>query len=323
MDCGGSCEDYGIYAMDAAEEALEYIKENGREELNLGRLDLELKNMYGEETEKALLLATMSIKEADHSRGYLNLADNYMFGNPQIGIEKDYEKAIELYLTAAFSGNVDAYDVLGIIYSQGIHTEKDIDAGWSYLEKAKEQGSAQAYSAIGYLYYNGDGVPADKAKALDYIMTAAEKGNPEAMNNLGVLYAKGEGVSQDYFKAAQMFSAGSVVGHAPSVFNLGLMQFKGLGTKKNCRLALDLFDKVIERGDLAKIILNAYSFYRNGDIEGAYLSYMLGAALGFENAQLSVGYMWEKGMVNLKCKYDRDYCAMSYYAKAAQMHQSE
>lgn len=309
--------------MAVASETLDYIDRSGRPEISLNRIDIEEKTyIYGKDTERALMLETKRYEENENHQGYTILGHNYMYGNPQIGIEKNMKEAIKYYELAADQGNIQALESLGTAFSKGSMVQKDTKKAIEYLEKAISLGSSQGLHTLGYMYLNGNGVSKDMSKAIEYFKSSAEKGNPDSMNSLGVLYMNGQGVKKDYRLADKYFRQAAAMGHAPALFNLGVMYFEGLGLPRNCQVALELFQKVKERGELAKIILRAYSFYRSGDIEGAYLTYMLGAALGFENAQLSLGYMWEKDLVPLHCKYDKIYCAASYYTQAAQMHQS-
>eukprot|EP00358_Blepharisma_japonicum_P004749 CAMPEP_0202941016 /NCGR_PEP_ID=MMETSP1395-20130829/1121_1 /ASSEMBLY_ACC=CAM_ASM_000871 /TAXON_ID=5961 /ORGANISM="Blepharisma japonicum, Strain Stock R1072" /LENGTH=565 /DNA_ID=CAMNT_0049635847 /DNA_START=218 /DNA_END=1913 /DNA_ORIENTATION=+ len=320
--CGGSCEEIGGYALAVASETLSYIDKNYIEERTIGRLDMEEQNIYGKDTERALMLANKKYDESSNYQGYASLGNHFLYGNPQIGIERNIDQAIHYYEKAAEQNNVQALENLGMVYSQGNKVKKDTQKAIEYLEKAISLGSSQALHTLGMMHLTGNGVEKDIQKALEYFESAAKLGNLDSLNSIGVLYMNGEGVKRDYLTAGQYFQAAASFGHAPALFNLGVMYFKGLGVQRNCQLALELFQKVREKGELAQIILRAYTFYKSGDIEGAYLTYMLGAALGFENAQLSLGYMWEKDLVPLHCKYDKTYCAASYYTQAAQMHQS-
>jgi TPR repeat protein len=61
-----------------------------------------------------------------------------------IGIPKDQAKAIDLYRMAASHSNVTAMTRLGIVYLDGIGTEKNLSEARQWLEKAAKMGSDAA-----------------------------------------------------------------------------------------------------------------------------------------------------------------------------------
>jgi SEL1 protein len=321
--CGGSCEDLALKALSVANDAITHIKKMGGEGVQIGRLDAEEENLFGEETQKALMLANAHIEKTGNQYGYLELAEYHMFGNPYLGIERNIPEAIHYFELAAQQGNLNAMESLGVIYAKGIGVERNTTRALELLNTAAVKGSAQAYNGLGYIYWQGIGVNKDSKKAFEFMKKAADKGHLESLCNMGVFYLNGDGVIQDYRQALLYFELASAGGYADGMFNLGVMHLYGLGVKKSCRTALSLFMEVLKKGELSAIVSKAYSFYRSGDYEGAYLLYSLGSSLGFENAQLSAGYMWEKQTVPYKCRADPIQCAGQFYTKAAHSHGSE
>lgn len=321
--CTGSCEDITTSALTVANDAITHIKKMGGEGVHIGRLDAEEENLFGEETQKALILANAHIQQTGNQYGYLELAEYHMFGNPYLGIERNIPQAVYYFDLAAQQGNLNAMESLGVIYSKGIGVDQNTTKALELLKTAAGKGSAQALNGLGYIYWHGIGVEKDSKKAFDYMKKAADKGHVESLCNIGVFYLNGDGVSQDYMQALTYFELAAVAGHADAMFNLGIMHLYGLGIKKSCRIALSLFTEVIQKGELSGIVSKAYSFYRSGDYEGAYLLYELGSTLGFENAQLSAGYMWKKQAVPYRCRAESIQCAAQFYTKAAHSHNSE
>ena len=320
--CGGTCENLATHALSAASEAIMHINKLGHQEALVPSLDTQQhsKLVSGE---KSIRLFEKHVQEVGDSRGYVNIGDNYMAGNPQMGIERNPQQAARYYEIAAGQENLRALENLGAMNLQGVGVPVNVTKALDYLHKAKSMGSSKALNTLGHMYIQGLGVSQDKAKGLEYIKQAAELGNIESLNTLGVFYLKGEIVDQNYQTAFNYFKVAALEGHAGAEFNLGVMYLQGLGVERSCQNALELFRSVREKGELAQVILRALSFYKYGDLEGTYLTYMLGAALGFESAQLSAAYMWENLMVPFECKYSREYCAGSYYTQAAHMHKSQ
>jgi len=319
--CPLDCNEYAIYAYSVAEDTIKNIAKLGSDEQDLVILE-EIDESYDDhEAEKILNLATM---QAEHrgGAGAMNLAENYLFGNQEAGIERNPEQAIRYYQMAAEDGNVRALENLGLFHIQGIGTEKNTTLALEYLEEAKSHGSVQAYNLLGYIYFNGAGLPQDIEKAINYMQKAADMGSKESMSNLGIAYLHGAGVQKSLAKAYKLFDTAAELGHTPALFNKAYMIYQGLGVNSSCEDAIGLYIKVINRGKLAHYGQRAYSFFRNGNYLGAYLNYMLAGAVGFKNAIINLAYMWESGLAPFHCRDAKMHCAASYYSLAAISSQS-
>lgn len=95
---------------------------------------------------------------------------------------KDPKKAYTYYVLAAKSGDIDSYHVLGTMYQDGIHVEKNITEAMKYYMYAAAKGYAPSQYALGVIYANGDGVPRDNSKAHAYFSLAAAKEMEQAVN---------------------------------------------------------------------------------------------------------------------------------------------
>ena len=135
---------------------------------------------------------------------YAQLALGSLYYNGQ-GVEKDMEKAQELFDAVIAEGCVEGY--LG---NAMVATDvEDFETAFEYCNKALE-GKEQIYIAnasnyIGYMYEGGMGVEQDHAKALEWFEKASDLGDYSAMNNIGYFYENGLGVEQDYTKAAEWY----------------------------------------------------------------------------------------------------------------------
>lgn len=59
--------------------------------------------------------------------------------------------------------------------------------------------------------------------------------------------------------------------------------------------SLQLFKNVAERGRWAEMLAKAHGMYKEGNVDGALLKYMLLAELGYEVAQSNVAYVFDQG----------------------------
>ena len=280
-------------AMALGNDAVAYIQKMG------GGMTAFERSYFEEEPEQELgkdLL--IDLAETGEEGAQYQYAANLLFGEPELGIERNVPQAVEIFEDLAQNNNnIGARDALGVVYSQGIGVEQNTTKALEHLEASAEQGSASAYNTLGFMYNHGIGVEPDQQLAIEYMEQAAELGHIEATNNLGILYLNGEGVKQDNRKALEYLEIAADEGYITSKFYLGVLNLHGIGTGRNCTKAIDLFRTVFENGELSVYMRNAHSFYTVGDYEGAYLNYALASTLGFENGFLNAAYMFQKGQV--------------------------
>ena len=135
-------------------------------------------------------------KETSITPIYDEQAGRYYFG---LGVEQDYECAVEYYLEAAEQGNAEAQYCLGELYYYGNRgVKQDYTQAIDWLQKAAEQGNADALYLLGKCYYFGNGVNEDLVLAMHLYHKSAELGNAKAQKRLRDCYYNGYGVEQDY-----------------------------------------------------------------------------------------------------------------------------
>lgn len=322
FNCPAECDEFAIYAYTVAEQVINHINKIGTDEKDLVRLyDVE-DNVDDDEAKKILDLAT---KHAEHTGGdgAANLADNYLFGNPEAGLERNQEQAMRYFEIAIEDGNIRAMENLALLHIQGIGTAKNASKALELLEKAKDLGSVQAYNLLGYMHFNGAGVEKNLEKAVEYMEKAADMGSRESISNLGIAYLHGSGVKRSYAKAYKLFSTAAGLGHTPARFNQAYMVYEGLSVNASCDEALRMYQEVITKGSLVNYGNRAYAFYRNGDYIGAYLNYILAAALGFDEAIINLANMWEKNQTPFSCRKENLKCAATFYGLSALLFNSK
>jgi len=154
------------------------------------------------------------------------LAVKYSNGD---GVEKNAQKAFELFVEAAELGHAAAQAHIGSMYL----SIKDFDLALKWLQKAAEAGDLNAQYEIAVMYAAGDGVEKDIWKAMDLLYKTAEAGNIKAQYEIGLLYYNGDGVEKDYATAMQWFMKAANQRHYGAQEVIGNMYLKGEGVEKD------------------------------------------------------------------------------------------
>ena len=84
--------------------------------------------------------------------------------------------------------------------------EKDENKAIDIFKTLAEKGYLNAKFQLGYCYYYGKDVEKDKVKALNFYKQAARKGNNMAQNNLALLYKHGKEMKNNLEKAIYWFN---------------------------------------------------------------------------------------------------------------------
>lgn len=124
----------------------------------------------------------------------------YLYGDEQLGIEKNLCKAEKYLLGAAQNGSIPAMVLLGEVYCFGEHGLDDYEHGMQLLMQAAEAGDSTALGDIGFIFCKGIGTVPDMQKGFAYFLQAAEKGNAAAMHVVAGMYKNGEGTEADFSK---------------------------------------------------------------------------------------------------------------------------
>lgn len=133
------------------------------------------------------------------------LADMYYWGWGD-RLDKNYEKAIELYKRAAGDGQLEAAYNLGVIYEKGLGITAQYEAAVKWYRYAAKRGFRDAQYNLANMYAKGAGIKANQRIAVEWYKKAAEQGDIDAAYNLGNRYAKGEGVNVDYVLSYKWYS---------------------------------------------------------------------------------------------------------------------
>lgn len=181
--------------------------------------------------------------------GMLNMAQIYQEG---LGLEKDVEKARELYQRAFEGGYTDAMVLCGDTYLQSdVDADPDYAKALGCYQKAVFRRCPYAFYRLGWLYHEGFGVEKDSEKAWDYYQRACTMQYPDAMTDVGVFYRDGTMVEQDYAKALEYLDKAVTKGNARAMYELSQMYLRGQGVEADFKQSKEWLRKSMETNDRA------------------------------------------------------------------------
>lgn len=194
--------------------------------------------------------------------GMLNMAQLYREG---MGVEKDIEKARELYHRAYEMSYTDAMVLCGDTYLEGAaDMEPDYKNALICYQKAVFKRCPYASYRLGWLYHEGLGVEQDSVKAWDYYQKAVAMQYADAMTDVGVFYRDGIMAPQDYGKALELLEKAAAKGNARAMRELGQMYLRGQGVEADFKRAKEWLyksmqaeDRIIEGYNTVKSKINA------------------------------------------------------------------
>ena len=165
------------------------------------------------------------------------------------GVTKDFEKAVDCFMSAAQQDNSYAQFELGLCYHHGIGVQEDAKKAFEWYEKAALQGNNIAQCHLGSCYQKGYGTVKNYGKAAQWYARSANQQNAKAFNNLAFLYEQGRGVNKDYNKAFRLYSRSADLGFIPALANVGYCYEKGLGSTQSYRKAASFYRQAAEKGN--------------------------------------------------------------------------
>lgn len=170
------------------------------------------------ETARKEFAAAAAVKDA---QGVHLLASLYYQGH---GVEKNLDRAVELFAAAAEKGYRASQANLGLMYQKGDGVERDISKAISFYTAAGRQGDLQSTFNLGQIYRKGDGVEIDQKRAAVYYKYSAERGHIPAVNEYGLLFAQGHGVELDHVEAFGWMAFAAKAGDGQAAKNLAQLK---------------------------------------------------------------------------------------------------
>lgn len=129
------------------------------------------------------LVAFQQLSERNESKANYYLGYYYFWGEEGV-VEKDWTKALHYFLLASEGGDSDAFDHLGLFYSNERNPEKSLVKAFEYYKKSAELGNMKGYYHLGVCYAKGRGTPINRELAVKNIKEAAIRGHKLAEEQL-------------------------------------------------------------------------------------------------------------------------------------------
>ena len=161
-------------------------------------------------------------------------------------------KGVELMETAAASGYVTAFSLLGSMYVRQVPSNfKQAVINFEKAVARNIDDGGYAHIQLGNFYFFGKtGVPQDLKRGLDHYLKGYEQGSSSSAVNLSFIYLKGNyGPPVDYRKAREYANFAAEAGEAAGHFNLFLIHYTGSGVPRDFGLAAKYCLNAISLGD--------------------------------------------------------------------------
>ena len=197
-----------------------------------------------DESEQSVEEGTVTIDTVDfisESKYYLKWSNNYKEACKLIydkhSRREDFQKAEQLLLSEAQSGNVLAIHDLGRLYSTEKLGEKDLEKSQRYysealkcfleIEPTASKLKPYVQYRIGKMYCYGLGTEQDYFQAFDWFLKSVEQGNRFAQFSLANLYYYGNGVDKDLSQAFLWYQKSASQGQPYASYAVAQMYSKG------------------------------------------------------------------------------------------------
>ena len=246
---------------------------------------------------------------------------------------RDYETALDEFLSSAQAGDADAQYYLGMMHDDalGVPENHEIAVHWYALAARQDHAEAQfslAYCAptrkrpswttsapcsgtnelrqghhaqfnLALMYNAGEGVDRNDERASHWYKQAALHGHTGAQHNLAFRYEQGKGVAKDVQAALRWFEEAAVQGHAGAQYSLALRYDDGDGVAQDVERAVYWYSKAAAQGH-AWAQNNLGIAYDNGagialDHEQAAHWYERSADQGNASAQYNLARLYDRG----------------------------
>ena len=135
----------------------------------------------------------------------------------------------------ANKGDAEAQYHAGMMYNNGIGTQRDLKQAFAWFQKATAANDPLGAYKLG-CYYDGQGaevVATDTNEALKYKLVAAKAGYALAQHDVALLYLQQENSEE----AVKWWKTAADQGHPKALYNLSGLYFQGKGVPKDLSLA--------------------------------------------------------------------------------------
>ncbi|QWD64656.1 tetratricopeptide repeat protein [Polynucleobacter sp. MWH-UH2A] len=113
----------------------------------------------------------------------------------------EYAKALHIFEQLSNSGDSQAQYDLSQMYLQGIGTNKNVEKGWVWMNRAANGGNVQAMLELAVRYQKSPALENSEQMAFMWFQRAAMAGSAAGQYNLAHLYEDGNQTSVDLVQA--------------------------------------------------------------------------------------------------------------------------
>jgi len=249
----------------------------------------------------------------------LELAQNFLEGIN--GFQQDNKRAIYWLTQASNNGSVEAVNLLGVCYIEGIGIIKNESVGFDLVKFAADKGDVTAMINIALLSFHGSGTSVNYIIAAEYLQKAAEAGNGQAAYQLGQLYLQGKGVKKDENKAFQCFTLAADEGLMEAQVGLAQCYANGIGTDADLQAARKYWvtaslsgDAVAQRSIGERLLNGTDGFSKDPEKARRFLA--RAAEAGDTHAMFQLALCYDKGIGGPKDNVAK----VKWLEKAAEQH---
>ena len=226
-----------------------------------------------------------------------DLAEMYFYG---LGVDVNYSKALELFLLSDKSGNKESYFFLGYIYSEQTNTVYDYSLAVRYYEKAILLDDVKAMTNLATMFLEDENESTNK-RAISLYTKAAELGYKEAQTLLGIEYEYGENVDVNIDEARRFYEMSASLESEVGTYLLAkLYEIEFGGKEKNIKRIFELLTIASKNGnELAHNDLARMYFYGES-VEKNYLKafelFNMAAQEDISDSFYFLGYLYLYGV---------------------------
>lgn len=177
------------------------------------------------------------------------------------GCNKNYGEAIKWLKKAAENGDSSCYGYLGSSY----YELQDFQEAFKWTSKAVENGDIASNTGLGIMYVNGLGTERNEKKALDCFKKAASIGDAVACFWLGSMYFDGKGTSINEAEGFKWTQKAAEKGYVGSYIALGFCFEEGKGTEKNIDEAITWYKKAYDKNVPNAPMMLCMAYYTQKD----------------------------------------------------------
>ncbi len=234
----GTMFDRGLYVESDTSKAIYWFEKSVKTGDKIAQNDLAWEYDKAKRYEDAFRYFQLSAEQG-FAPAENNLAWYYEHG---IGVEKNIQKAEDLYKKAAKQDHKEAFNNLGGLYQNSYN---NLPEAAKWFEKAAQKGLKNAQRNIGMSYWRGIGVKQNDEKAVYWMQKAAEQDFDKAQLSLASFYYS----RKNYPQALYWYEKAAENGICEAQFNVANMYFSGRGGERNHQKAVYWWEKAAEGGE--------------------------------------------------------------------------